>query len=369
MAVEKDFYEILGVSKNVSKEEIKSAYRKLALKYHPDRNRGNKEAEETFKQLSRAYEILSDDAKRSAYDHYGVEGVAASTGFHQSAGGFADIFSDIFEDFFGGTQRERAHRPARGSDLGTQVEIKFMEAVFGCKKQIKVRREEQCRVCRGEGTRPGTSRRPCQQCRGAGEVAVSSGFFSIRRTCDQCQGQGSVIDKPCPECHGRGREETTRTITLRVPPGVDNGTRLRVTGEGEAGFKSGPRGDLYVDIFVELHEIFKRHGLDILCEVPVSFTQVALGDEIDIPTLVGKASLKVPAGTQTGRIFRMRGKGIKALRGGEIGDQHVRVVVETPTGLNRKQKDLLTEFAHISGEKANPIANTFIQKMKEFLKV
>ena len=295
--------------------------------------------------------------------------MAASSGFHQSAGGFADVFSDIFEDFFGMPGQGQGHRQSRGSDLGTQLVIKFMEAVFGCKKDIKVRREEQCRVCRGEGARPGTSRKTCQRCRGAGEIAVSSGFFSIRRPCDACQGQGSVIDKPCTECHGRGRETVGRTINVRVPAGVDNGTRLRIAGEGEGGFKGGSRGNLYVDIFVEPHDIFKRHGLDVLCEVPVSLTQVALGAEIDIPTLTGKAKLKVPSGTQTGRIFRMRGKGVASLKGDRLGDQHVRVVVETPTGLSKKQKDLLEEFARNSGEKVNPISKTFVSKMKDFLKV
>jgi len=365
MADNDDFYELLGISKNAPAEEIKSAYRRQALRYHPDRNPGDKKAEDKFKQISRAYEVLSDPEKRQAYDLYGSEGMNTSAGF----GGFSDIFSDVFEDFFGGGGRRRSHRPSRGSDLGTQVEISFMEAVNGCRKSVKVRREEQCHVCGGEGTAKGSSKSACRQCGGAGEIAVSSGFFSIRRTCNACGGAGSVIEKPCPDCRGAGRVQTNRNITVTAPPGVDTGVRLRVSGEGEAGFRGGIRGDLYVDVFVEAHEIFKRHGTDILCEVPAGFVQVALGAEIEIPTLTGKEKLKIPAGCQTGRVFRLKGRGIKSLRGSAVGDQHVRIVVETPTNLHNGQKELLKKFAESCGEKVNPIGKTFVGKMKDFLKV
>lgn len=367
MQGQKDYYEVLGVSKNVSKDEIKSSYRRLALKYHPDRNKGDKNAEEKFKEITHAYQVLIDDEKREAYDRYGFEGVNATAGFGEGFGGFSDAFSDIFEDFFGmGSPRTR--RAARGSDLGTEVEIKFKEAVFGTEKSITVKREEACRACRGDGAEPGTHRQTCRQCRGSGQVSVSSGFFSIARTCNACRGQGSVIQKACSICRGSGREAVSRKISVKIPAGVDNGSRLRIPGEGEGGHKGGQRGDLYVDIFVEPHEIFKRHGTDILCEVPISFVQAALGSEIEVPTLTGTDKLKIPAGTQTGKVFRLKGKGVPSLSRSGTGDQHVRVVVETPTGLNGKQKEILMKFAEAAGEKANPIVHSFMEKAKAFLK-
>ncbi len=368
----KDPYELLGVSKNASKDEIKSAYRKQALKYHPDRNKGDAKAEEKFKSISHAYEILSDQDKRAQFDRFGMDGLNAGAGFGGGAGGsgFSDVFSDIFEDFFGASGGQRSgNRSQRGSDLGTQVEVSFMEAIEGCEKKLKVKRQEQCKTCGGEGAAPGTSKRTCGQCRGVGQVAVASGIFSVRRTCDACRGEGTVVDRPCQTCHGAGREEVSKTISVKIPPGVDSGMRLRVSGEGEGGFKGGTRGDLYVDIFVEKHEIFKRHDLDILCEIPISFTQAAVGDEIEIPTLSGKDTLKIPAGTQTGKVFKLRGKGVKSVKQGNVGDLHVRTIVETPTGLNQKQKDLLIEFAASTGHKVHPISMSFVDKMKEFLNV
>lgn len=368
-----DLYALLGVSKTASGEEIKSSFRKLALKFHPDRNPGDAKAEEKFKELSRAYEILSDTEKRAAYDRYGIDGLNSGSGFGGGAGaeGFSDVFSDIFEDFFGGAAggQRRAQRAARGSDLGVEVELTFMEAVRGAEKKVPVRREEVCRTCAGQGAAPGSHKKVCGTCRGAGEILASSGFFSIRRPCHACAGQGSIIEKPCGSCRGTGREQTQRTITVKVPAGVDTGMRLRVSGEGEAGHKGGNRGDLYVDIFVEAHEIFKRNGSDILCDVPISFTQAALGAEIEVPTLDGPTLLKVPAGTQTGKAFRLKGKGIVSIKGGERGDEHVRVVVETPTGLNAKQKELLTQFAESGGEKVHPLSHSFMKKMKDLLKV
>lgn len=367
-----DLYVLLGVAKTASVEEIKSSFRKLALKYHPDRNPGDHKAEEKFKELSRAYEILSDSEKRAAYDRYGIDGLNSGSGFGGGAGGFSDVFSDIFEDFFGGAAgggSQRASRAARGSDLGVEVEISFMEAVRGCEKKVPVHREEVCRTCAGQGAAPGTQKKVCGACRGAGEILAQSGFFSIRRPCHSCAGQGAIIEKPCGSCRGTGRESTERTITVKVPPGVDTGMRLRVSGEGEAGHKGGHRGDLYVDLFVEAHEIFKRNGTDILCDVPISFAQAALGTEIEVPTLDGPTVLKVPAGTQTGKAFRLKGKGIHSVKGDGRGDEHVRVVVETPANLSGKQKELLQQFAELSGEKVHPLAHSFMKKMKDILKV
>jgi molecular chaperone DnaJ len=367
MAAGTDYYEILGVSRNASKDELKSSYRKLALKYHPDRNKGDKKAEERFKEITHAYQILADDQKRQAYDQFGAEGVNASAGFGQGAGGFSDTFSDFFEDFFGGSSRRTSRGPAKGSDLGTEIEVKFEDAVSGIEKQINVKRTEQCRVCRGDGAKPGTSRKNCGTCHGTGQVSVTSGFFSIARTCAACQGAGSVITKPCVTCHGKGREEMTRKITVKIPPGVDNGMRLRVRGEGDSGYHGGTRGDLYVDIFVEPHPIFKRHDLDILCEVPISFVQAALGSEIEVPILNGSERIRIPAGTQTGKVFRLKGKGVPSLKLQTHGDQLVRTVVETPTALNSKQKDLLRDFDEMSGKKVNPISNSFFNKVKDFI--
>ena len=366
-----DLYASLGVAKTASAEEIKSAFRKHALKYHPDRNPGDKQAEEKFKELSRAYEVLSDPEKRASYDRFGLDGLNSGAGYHGAEGGFSDVFSDIFEDFFGGSgaSQRRTQRAARGSDLGSEVELEFMEAVRGCEKKVPVQREEVCRTCAGQGAAPGTQKKVCNTCRGAGEILASSGFFSIRRPCHSCAGQGSIIEKPCGSCRGSGREVTERTITVKVPAGVDTGMRLRVSGEGEAGHKGGSRGDLYVDILVEAHEIFKRSGSDILCEVPISFAQAALGADIEVPTLDGTTTLKVPAGTQTGKTFRLKGKGIASVKGDGTGDEHVRVVVETPTNLNAKQKELLSQFAASSGEKAHPMSHSFMKKMKDLLKV
>lgn len=366
-----DLYELFGVAKNASPEEIKSAFRKHALKFHPDRNPGDPRAEEKFKEYSRAYEILSDPEKRGIYDRYGMEGLNGGMGGRSGAEGFSDIFSDIFEDFFGGAAGgpRRAQRAARGADLGAELELSFLEAVHGCDKKVPVRREEVCRTCAGQGAAPGSQKKTCTTCRGAGEVLASSGFFQIRRPCPHCEGSGSLIEKPCGSCRGSGRESTERTITVKVPAGVDTGMRLRVSGEGEAGHKGGPRGDLYVDIFVEAHEIFKRSGTDILCDVPISFVQAALGAEIEVPTLEGPAQLKIPAGTQTGKDFRLKGKGIPSLKGDGRGDEHVRVVVETPTHLTSKQKELLQQFAELSGEKAHPLSHSFMKKMKDLLKV
>jgi molecular chaperone DnaJ len=354
--LKKDYYEILGVTSRATDEELKKAYRKSALACHPDRNPGDKKAEEKFKELTEAYQVLSDPSKRRLYDQYGHEGLtsagAGASGF--SASGFGDIFEDIFEDFFGGvggpSTRRRA-RPQKGDDLQCPVEISFIEAAFGVQKSLEVDREEECTACKGDGARPGTTRTPCPSCHGRGQVLVSSGFFSISRTCGKCLGQGSFIQHPCSSCGGSGRARVKRKLEVRIPAGAEEGLQLRVPGEGEAGTRGGPRGDLYVDVRVKPHEFFRREGDHIVCEVPVSLAQAALGGEIEVPTLTGPAPLKIPLGTQTGRVFRLKGKGFVSLRGRGVGDEEIRVVVETPTHLSEKQRELLKQFAELSGEK------------------
>lgn len=361
----KDYYEILGIVKNAAPEEIKKAYRKCALEHHPDRNPGNKKAEEKFKEATEAYQILSDPQKRQLYDQYGHEGLNAGGAGFSGASGFGDIFEDIFEDFFGRRGARSQQRPQRGSDLQYRMDILFNEAVFGVEKNIEIPREESCTSCKGDGAKPGTSRQACPTCHGSGEVLASSGFFSIARPCSRCHGHGSFVEHPCGVCRGSGRVSVQRKIQVKIPPGVDNGLRLRISGEGEGGVRGGPRGDLYVDLHVEPHEIFSREGNNVLCELPVSFVQAALGAEIEVPTLTGAAPLKVPAGTQTGKIFRLKGKGIASLNGQGIGDEEIKVIVETPTHLSDKQKELLKQFAALSGEKANPISNSFVEKAKK----
>ena len=367
MASKKDYYEVLGVSRSVSPDEIKKAYRKCALAHHPDRNPGDKKAEEKFKEATEAYQVLADTQKRKVYDTYGHAGIDSGGGGFSGAG-FADIFEGIFEDFFGGQAgggRNRG-RAQRGGDLKHDVDITFEEAAFGVEKDLLIEREETCSTCKGEGAKPGTSKSVCQTCRGSGQVMASSGFFSISRPCHKCQGQGAWIDHPCSACRGAGRVEVERKIHVKIPAGIDNGLRLRVTGEGEAGYQGGPRGDLYVDITVYPHEFFKRQGDNILCEVPVSFVQAALGAEIPIPTLLGTTTLKIPAGTQSGKVFKLKGKGIVSLSNvHEIGDEEVRIFVETPEHLSERQKELLKEFAALGGEKVSPLANSFVDRMKK----
>ena len=358
----RDYYQVLNVDKSANSEEIKKAYRKCALAHHPDRNPGDKKAEESFREASEAYQILSDPQKRQVYDQYGHEGLNASGGGGFS-GGFGDIFEDIFEDFFGGNSGRGRQRPQRGDDLRVDVSISFEEAAFGVEKNINVNREETCSTCKGEGAKPGTSKTTCAVCKGSGQVLASSGFFSIARPCHRCGGRGSSIEHPCVSCEGSGRIAIDRKIQIKIPAGVDNGLRLRMSGEGEAGVRGGPRGDLYIDIHVAPHEIFTRDQMNILCEVPISFVQAALGAEIEVPTLLGKTTLKISAGTQTGKIFKLKGKGITALNGKDIGDEEVKVVVETPPHLSDKQKDLLRQFASGSGEKINPISNSFMEKV------
>ncbi len=370
MPTKNDYYDILGVAKNANAEELKKAYRQSAMKHHPDRNPGDKKAEEKFKEATEAYQVLTDPQKRQIYDQYGHEGLNANGGFSGgfSQAGFSDMFEDIFEGFFGQATGRGRQRAARGHDLEDTVEISFEESAFGTEKDVQVRREEACITCKGDGAKPGTSRKTCSTCHGQGQVLASSGFFSISRTCPKCRGEGSFVESPCGDCRGAGRVVQTRKIHLKIPPGIENGLRMRVPGEGEAGFRGGPRGDLLVEVHVKPHAIFTREENNILCDVPVSFVQAALGAEIEVPTLTGKTTLKIPAGTQSGKSFKLKGKGIASLRGQGLGDEEVRVFVETPAHLSDKQKALLKEFAELSGEKVNPASASFMQKMKELFK-
>lgn len=363
----KDYYELLGVNRSAGEEEIKKAYRKLALKYHPDRNPGDKQAEEKFKQVSEAYQVLTDAQKRSQYDQFGHaafgDGGPFRGGFDFSAG-FEDVFGDIFGEFFG-TATGRRRTRARGEDLRYNLNITFEEAAFGAEKKIKVPRQSACESCHGSGAKPGTSPRTCPTCRGKGQVSFQQGFFSISRTCNQCQGQGTIISDPCEACHGAGRVRKFHTLSIKIPPGVDNSSRLKLRGEGESGMAGGTPGDLYVVIEVESHPLFIRDGLEIICEMPISFVQAALGAEIDVPTLEGKVKMKIPAGTQSGKIFRLKGKGIRDVHGYNQGDEHVRVIVETPTHLSARQKELLKEFATLGGEEVHPLSKGFFDKVKQ----
>ena len=363
----KDYYELLGVGRNASEDEIKKAYRKLALQHHPDRNPGDKQAEETFKLVSEAYQVLSDAHKRAQYDQYGHAAFGDSgpfAGGFDFNSGFEDIFGDIFGEFFGGAGGRRRAQ-TRGEDLRYNLSLSFEEAVAGIEKKIKIPRHGPCETCRGTGAKPGTSPQTCPTCHGRGQVSFQQGFFSVSRSCNQCHGQGTIIADPCASCGGGGRTRKMHTLSVKIPAGVDNGSRLKLRGEGESAPSGGAPGDLYVVIQVETHPIFRRENLDILCDVPITFVQAALGAEIDVPTLEGKVKMKVPQGTQSGKLFRIKGKGVKDPRGYQQGDQHVRVVVETPTHLTARQKELLKEFASLGGEDVNPLAKGFFDKVKQ----
>lgn len=364
----RDCYELLGVHKNASETEIKKAYRKLAIQYHPDKNPGDKAAEDKFKEISEAYEILSDPQKRAQYDQFGHAGIGGggfSSGGFGAGTPFGDIFSDIFGDIFGG-QRERG-RGRRGDDLQYNLEISFEEAAFGVEKKIDIPYAKRCDTCGGSGAKPGTEPKVCPTCRGAGQVRFQQGFFSISKTCNHCNGEGKVVEHPCPDCRGVGSVRDKKTISVKVPAGVETGTRLKLTGEGGQGAKGGSNGDLYVALSVQKHPIFTRERNEVICEIPISFPQAALGCEIDAPTLDGKVSMKIPAGTQSGKVFRLRGKGIPVLQGYGRGDQLVVISVETPSNLNKRQRELLEEFARISGEEAHPMKKNFFEKVMDVL--
>jgi molecular chaperone DnaJ len=368
LAHKRDYYEVLGVSRSASADELKKAYRKLAMKYHPDRNPGDKSAEDQFKEASEAYQVLSDQERRAQYDRFGhaaFEQGAGFGGFDFSAAGFEDIFSDIFGDFFGASRGRGRSRAQRGEDLRYDLDIRFEDAVFGTERVINVPRLASCEACSGKGTKGGSARTTCAACRGSGQLRFQQGFFTIAKTCGQCAGQGTVIKDPCRSCNGSGVTEKTQALNIKIPGGVDSGSRLKLRGEGEAGRNGGPAGDLYVVINVQEHPLFTRHENDIVCEVPISFPQAALGAEIEVPTIEGKFKMKVAPGTQSGAVVRLRGKGARDLRGSGRGDQLVRVVVETPRKLTTRQREILEEFARSSGEEVNPLAKGFFDKVKE----
>ena len=381
MSTKRDYYDILGVDKSADAQAIKKAYRKLAMKYHPDRNPDNKEAEEKFKEVNEAYEVLSDENKRRTYDQFGHQGVNGQGGFGgqgfggQGFGGFEDIFGDVFGDIFGGgfgNSRTRRRGPERGSDIRHSINISFEEAAFGKKTSIKLNRSEECSECNGSGTKVGTSKKTCPTCNGAGEVRTVQrtpfGNIASSRICSTCEGEGEVIESPCPKCSGRGSTRKVKTIEVDIPAGIDDGQMIKLSGQGEIGNKGGPRGDLYLVINVERHPLFTREGTDIHFEMPITFVQAALGDEIEVPTLDGKVKYKVPEGTQTGTVFRLREKGIPRIRGNSRGDQYVKVVVDVPKKLNESQKDILREFAKECGEEVHERQNSFLKKIEKLFK-
>lgn len=348
MQTKRDYYEVLGISRTASVEEIKKAYRKLALKYHPDRNPGNKEAEEKFKEAAEAYAILSDQEKRAQYDQFGHSlGGAGFTGFHgfeDAFRGFGDIFGDLFDDFFG-TGAGMRGGTRRGSDLEVRVEITLEQAAKGTEVSIEVPRRETCRACEGSGAAQGTRRSVCPDCRGAGEIRITQGFFSLRRTCPRCHGEGQRIEKPCPECRGRGRVERRRKLNVKIPAGIDTDSRLKITGEGEAGEREGARGNLYVHIVVKPHSLLSRQGDDLYGEMLIPFSVAALGGEVEFPTLDGRVKVRIPPGTPSGKTFRLKEKGMPVLGGTGRGDQLVRVEIEVPARLSDKERALLQEWA------------------------
>ena len=380
----RDYYEVLGVSKTATQDELKKAYRKLARKYHPDLNKDNEEAAEKFKECNEAYSVLSDDQKRAQYDQFGHAafengGMGGGGGFG-GAGGFGGFggsgMEDIFDMFFGGQGGRGGNRaksgPQRGADLRFDLEITFEEAAFGLEKEINLYRDETCAHCHGEGAEPGSKVESCPECNGTGYVRFTQntmfGQMVNERPCSRCKGDGKIISEPCKECRGKGTVKRNKKLKVKIPAGVDNGSRLRVSGEGEAGAKGGPSGDLYVYLYVKPHKFFERDGTTVLCEVPINIVQATLGADIKVPTLDGQVTMKVPEGTQPGKVLRLKGKGIPSLRGGSRGDQLVRIKVVVPTKLSDKQKDALRKFADISKDNINPEEKSFMDKVKDFFK-
>lgn len=372
----RDYYEVLGVSRNASEADIKKSYRRLAMKFHPDRIAESERAtaETRFKEAKEAYEILCDAQKRAAYDQFGHAGVDPSMGGGRGGPGgasFSDIFGDVFGDIFGGGGgRGGGPRASRGADLRYNLQLTLEEAVFGTSVQVRVPTMAECTQCGGSGAKKGTQPSTCDTCNGVGQVRMQQGFFSIQQTCPRCQGRGTMIKDPCAACHGQGRIEEHKTLSVKVPPGVDTGDRIRLAGEGEAGELGGPTGDLYVQVNVKPHDIFTREDANLFCEVPICFTTAALGGEMQVPTLDGKVMLKMPPGTQTGKMFRMRNKGVKPVRGGPQGDLICRVVVETPVHLTDRQKELLAEFDETlqghSAKKHSPHSTGWLDGVKKF---
>ncbi|MCG5476692.1 MAG: molecular chaperone DnaJ [Sinorhizobium fredii] len=372
--MKRDLYETLGVARNADEKELKSAFRKLAMKYHPDRNPGDQEAEKSFKEINQAYETLKDPQKRAAYDRYGHAafeqgGMGAGNGFAGgSAGGFSDIFEDIFGEMMGGgRQRRSSGGRERGADLRYNMEITLEEAYSGKTAQIRVPTSVTCDVCTGSGAKPGTSPKTCATCQGSGRIRAAQGFFSIERTCPTCGGRGQTITDPCTKCHGLGRVTEERTLSVNIPTGIEDGTRIRLSGEGEAGLRGGPPGDLYIFLSVRPHEFYQRDGADLYCSVPISMTTATLGGKFDVTTLDGtKSRVTVPEGTQAGKQFRLKGKGMPVLRSNQTGDLYIQIQIETPQKLTKRQRELLQEFEQISSKENNPQSTGFFSRMKDF---
>ncbi len=369
----RDYYKVLDVQRNASEADIKKAYRRLAMKYHPDRNPGDKEAEESFKEAKEAYEVLSDEQKRAIYDQHGHDGIDAARqgGGASGFGGadFGDIFGEVFGDLFGGGRRSGRSQVFRGADLRYELELELPQAVFGYTTEIEIPRLMECETCHGSGAAKGHTPTTCDQCQGSGQMRISQGFFQLQQPCNRCRGTGRIIRNPCDTCLGQGRVRRTRKLSVKVPAGVSTGDRIRLGGEGEAGRNGGPPGDLYIEMNVKPHPIFEREGDDLSCEVPVSFATAVLGGSVKVPTLEGDVSLKIPAETQSGRVFRLRDKGVKPVRGGDRGDLFCRVVVETPVNLSSDQRELLKQFdesLRSDGRGHTPREEGFFEGVKRF---
>ena len=365
----RDYYEVLGVEKGATDAEIKKAFRRIAMKFHPDRNSDDKNSDEKFKEAQEAYEILGDEEKKSAYDRFGHAGVDGKSGGGGGGAGFGDVFGDVFGDIFGGGGgRGGRSGPARGSDLRYDLQLDLEDAVKGKTVQIDVPTLSGCEPCDGSGARKGSSPVTCDTCGGAGQVRMSQGFFSVQQACPKCRGRGQMISDPCGECHGQGVKEERKTLSVKIPAGVDTGDRIRMAGKGEAGPQGGPTGDLYVQMHVRDHAIFDRDGANLHCEVPISFAQAALGGELEVPTLSGKVKLKIPAETQSGKLFRLRGKGVDPVRGGPVGDLLCRVILETPVNLSTEQKAFLQDFdkSLAGNSKHSPRTNSWFDGVKKF---
>lgn len=370
----RDYYDVLGVERNASKDEIKKSYRKLALKFHPDRNPDNQEAESKFKEAAEAYDVLSDENKKAQYDRFGHDGLKGG-GFSSGGASMEDIFNNfgdvfggsIFEDFFGGGSRTRS-RQQQGASLRCQLSLSFIESSSGCTKTIELNRNELCDTCDGSGAKPGSQPVTCPYCKGQGEITQSQGFFSVRTTCPKCHGEGKMVDNPCGDCRGQGKKGKKVKVDVKIPAGIDDGTRLRVQGEGEPSSNGGPRGDLMCYIQVQQHPLFQRDGDNVYCQLPITFTEAALGAEVTIPTLKGKSTMTLPPGTQSNQVFRLRGQGFPNVHGQGVGDQLVEIIIEVPKKLNAKQKELLQEYSETEHKSVGPKRQSWFDKLKDFFK-